>query len=162
MHAVAASMVKLDRGAEAIPILDECVRRATGKAVHPRLIEWSMDLRLHHFAKCKDAAGCRETAAMWDKLNRTDADSLYLTACMRVVTAAILRETATASDTEADALDDAALTFLQKAVAAGYKDVEQLKKDKDFDALRARDAFTKLVAGLDAARQQSLPAPAKP
>src|SRR5262249_25148929 len=90
MWVVAESLSAPDRGAEAVPGLDDCVRRATGKVVEPGLLPGVMVLRLRHFEKAKDAAGCRRTAEMWEDLKRTDADSLYNAACMRAVTAAVL------------------------------------------------------------------------
>src|SRR5262249_17989642 len=39
-----------------------------------------------------------------------------------------------------------AVALLRQAVQKGYKDLEQLKKDKDFDAVRSRDDFQKLLA----------------
>ena len=48
-----------------------------------------MNLRLRHFRKTGDLAGCRATAEMWEKLNRTDAGSLYAAARYRAVTAAV-------------------------------------------------------------------------
>jgi len=44
-----------------------------------------------------------------------------------------------------------AVELLRQAVAKGYKDVAQMKKDTDLDALRPRDDFKKLVADLEAA-----------
>src|SRR5262249_54020857 len=86
MWGVAESLIKLDRGAEAVPVIDDCVQCAVGKVVHPRLLLGVMDLRLRHFEKSKDPAGCRQTAEMWEKLNRADDASLYEAACMRAVT----------------------------------------------------------------------------
>ncbi len=153
MHSVASSLVKLERGAEAIPIIDECVQRAPGKGVHPSLIPWAMDLRLRHFQKSKDAAGCRSTADMWDKLNRSDADSLYTAACMRAVTAAVGKEDPKTPATDAARLAseqaDAAIALLQKAAAAGYRDVDRMKKDRDLDPLRGRQEFKKLIADVE-------------
>jgi hypothetical protein len=111
-----------------------------------------MDLRLRHFEKTRDAAGCRATAEMWERLQRTDAGSLYNAACWRAVTAAVL----SASDhTEAGAKDaaaeaDRALAWLKRAVAAGYKDAAHMKKDTDLDALRTQEEFKKLIAELEA------------
>jgi serine/threonine-protein kinase len=42
-----------------------------------------------------------------------------------------------------------ALAALRQALAKGYKDLAQLKKDKDLDPLRSRDDFQKLLAGLE-------------
>jgi eukaryotic-like serine/threonine-protein kinase len=43
-----------------------------------------------------------------------------------------------------------AVVILRRAAAAGYKDVAQMKKDTDLDALRDREDFKKLVADLEA------------
>jgi tetratricopeptide (TPR) repeat protein len=149
---VAGSLGKLNRAAEAVPIIDDRVRRANGQDVVPGLIEGVMDLRLRHFEKAKDAGGCRATAELWEKLQRTDAGSLYDAACFRAVTAAVLRATDPSSDTakEADAEADRAMAWLRQAVAAGYKNVAHLKKDTDLDALRDRADFRALLAKLEA------------
>jgi tetratricopeptide (TPR) repeat protein len=44
-----------------------------------------------------------------------------------------------------------AIELLSRAITGGFKDVAQLKKDGDLDALRPRDDFKKLVADLEAA-----------
>jgi hypothetical protein len=43
--------------------------------------------------------------------------------------------------------------WLKKAVAAGFKDVEQIRTDKDLDALRQREDFKKLIAELEAKKK---------
>jgi hypothetical protein len=145
---VAESLLRLDRGPEAIQIIDECLERATGKVVKPRLVPRMMNRRLRYFEKAKDAVGCRETAERWERLNRTDAASLYDAACVRAVTAAVLR--ATGKPEEATAQADRAMDWLRKSVAAGYKNAAKVKTDKDLDVLRDRADFKALVAGLEA------------
>ena len=110
----------MDRGAEAIPLIDECVAKAAGQAVDPRMIPTVMSLRMEHFQKVGDPAGCRATAEMWEKLNRPDAESLYNAACFRAVTAGVQAKTPGA-DAAQLAKDDAdrAMAWLTKAVAAG-------------------------------------------
>src|SRR5262249_21169113 len=132
MGGVAQSLVDLDRGTEAVPVIDYCVRRATGKVVHPRLLPGVMYLRLRHFEKTKDAAACRQTAEMWERLNRTDAGSLYEAACMRAVTAAVFRaaDKSPAGARQADAEADRAVAWLKQAVAAGYNNAGHMKQDK--------------------------------
>src|SRR5207248_4590569 len=88
MKTLAESLDKLGRGAEAVRVIDECVRRSAGQVVHPKLIPNVMDLRLRHFEQAKDAAGCRATAELWEQLQRTDVASLYQAAGCRAVTAA--------------------------------------------------------------------------
>ncbi len=45
---------------------------------------------------------------------------------------------------------DRAMALLRQAVTAGYKDTENMKKDKHLDPLRGRDDFKKLVSDLQA------------
>jgi tetratricopeptide (TPR) repeat protein/tRNA A-37 threonylcarbamoyl transferase component Bud32 len=158
MGMLAGSLSQVDRGAEAVPIIDECVRRAAGKVVEPVLIPGVMDLRLRHFEKSKDSTGCRATAEMWEKLNRTDADSLYTGACMRAVTAAVVwvdPKTPGADATRLAKVEaDKAMDWLRRAVAAGYKDVEHMRKEVDLGALRGREDFKMLLAELEAGKEK--------
>ncbi len=132
---LAESLVAVDRGAEAVPLIDECVDWRPVRMSMRDLLPGAIDVRLRHFEKRKDAAGCRQTAAMWEKLKRTDGDSLYKAACFRAVTAAVLRaaDKSASAAHEADAEADRAMAWLKQAVAAGYKDIAQMKKDKDLD-----------------------------
>jgi tetratricopeptide (TPR) repeat protein len=151
MWVVAENLVELGRGAEAVPVIDECFQRAAGKAVHPRLLLHLVALRLRHFERSKDAAGCRRTAEMWESLKRTDAGSLYNAASLRAVAAAVLRAADESADggRRADVEADRAMDWLKQAVAAGYKDAAHLKRDNDLDALRGRADFSDLVKTLE-------------
>jgi tetratricopeptide (TPR) repeat protein len=152
MWGVAESLSSLHRGAEAVPLVDECVRLATGKVVHQNLLEGIIFLRLRHFQKAKDAAGCRQTAEMWEKLNRTDVDSLYIASCMRAVTASVVKQDSRTPAADADRLAkedaDLAIAWLKRAVAAGYRNVIKLTVDTDLEAVRRRDDFKELLGGL--------------
>jgi tetratricopeptide (TPR) repeat protein len=151
MYLLAGMLIQVRRGAESIPIIDNCVRLAAGKTVDPRLISRAINLRLRHFETARDAAGCRDTAAMWEQLARTDAGSLYKAACYRAVTAAVLGDSPdadAAADQFASEEADRAMAWLRKAVAAGYKDRGLMEKDKDLDALRSRADFRELVESL--------------
>jgi serine/threonine protein kinase/tetratricopeptide (TPR) repeat protein len=158
MGCVAESLVRLGRGAEAVPIIDECLRQAAGKAVDPKVIPGAMGLRLQHFQNAKDAAGCRATAEMWEKLNRTDAAGLYNAACFRAVAAAVIKVDPKTPGADATRLAqeeaDRAMDWLKKAVAAGYKDAAHMTQDTDLDVLRDRADFRKLVAQLEAAGEK--------
>jgi len=157
MANLALCLVKLDRSSEAMPIIDDCLQRAAGKVVDPRLIARVMNLRLRHFETAKDAAGCRVTAEMWEKLKRTDAGSLYTAACMRAVTAAVLRvsDKSEAAAKDGAAAADRAMAWLKQGVAAGYNDAVHMKKDTDLDALRDREDFKKLMAELEAKTKET-------
>jgi hypothetical protein len=152
---VARCLIALDRGAEALPLIDDCLKRAPGK-VAPIALSEMMCLRLHHFERAKDAAGCRATAEMAEKLNPADGRCLYNIACMRAVTAAVLRgngQPETAARAAAAELDRA-MTWLKQAVATGYSDIENIKNDKDLDVLRDRKDFQRLLADLEAEKQK--------
>jgi hypothetical protein len=154
MWGMVHNLVKLDRGGEALPVIDQCVRHAAGKVLRPRLLTDVMDLRLRHFEKAGNAAGCRQTAEIWESLNRTDADSLYRASSMRAVTAAVSRATAAlpAGGSQADSEADRAMVWLKQAVASGYKHAAQLKRDRDLDALRDRADFRQLLTTLEGIR----------
>ncbi|HWY85351.1 MAG TPA: serine/threonine-protein kinase [Gemmataceae bacterium] len=154
MHPVAANLLALHRGAEAVPIIDECIERARTKIADPKLIPLMVELRLRHFEDAKDADGCRATAELWEKLQRTGAESLYCGACLRAVTATVLRagNDSPIAKAQANAEADRAMAWLQQAVAAGYKDVAHLKRDKDLDDLRDREDYRKLVMKLGASK----------
>jgi tetratricopeptide (TPR) repeat protein len=151
MQDVADSLIKLGRSAEAVLIIDQCVTLAVGKPAPPRLILDVMHQRLRHFAQAGDAAGCRATAVMWDKLNRADAEGLYTAARFRAVTAAALRANGKREDAAAEA--DRAMASLKQAIAAGYRGAAQIAKDPDLGALRDREDFKRLVAELEAKRE---------
>jgi tetratricopeptide (TPR) repeat protein len=162
MRTVALFLVQLNRGAEALPLIDECAKHADRKDVEPTMIPL-MGLRLQHFERVRDVAGCRETAELWEKLNRTDADSLYMAARMHAVTASVIRRAGPKSGLQAEdavAEADRAMASLKRAVAAGLKDAARLKVGKDFDVLRDRAEFTKLVAEVE--KKASFPVAPRP
>jgi len=153
MGNLAQSLVVLDRPSEAVAIIDDCLRRVKGKVVDPRLVPFALGLRLRAFAKQKDASGCRQTAELWEKLDRNDAGSLYSAACFRAVTAGVLQADDRTPDAgqQADAEADIAMSWLSKAVAAGYhapQHLAQMTRDHDLDALRDRADFRRLLAEL--------------
>src|SRR5262249_55279123 len=94
MANVASSLIRFDQGSEAVAIIDDCLRRAEGKVVDPGLVPFVFGLRLRAFQGQKDGLGCRQTAALWEHLQRKDADSLYNAACLRAVAAGLLRAAA--------------------------------------------------------------------
>jgi tetratricopeptide (TPR) repeat protein len=152
MWGVAHNLVKLGRDAEALPVIDECLGRVTSKIVAPQLLRCVIDLRMQHFEQAGDAAGCQQTAEMWENLKRTDADSLYKAACLRAVTAAAYRaaDKSSTSIQQAEAEADRAMAWLRQAVAEGYQNGARLKEDKNLDALRERADFAKLITALQA------------
>lgn len=64
--------------------------------------------------------------------------------------AEIAADTTSAGVKQADAAADRAMAWLKQAVAAGYNNVDHMRKDKDLDALRDREDMKKLLAELGA------------
>jgi len=110
--------------------------------------------RLWVFQKNKDAAGCVAAAAEWEALKRSDTVWLYGAACNRAICAAVIKEDPKTPAADAVRLakeqGELAMAWLHKAVAAGYKNVEHLKKNKELDALRDREDFKNLLADVEA------------
>jgi tetratricopeptide (TPR) repeat protein len=152
MAHLAATLGKLDRSEQAIAIADECFHRAARKPVDSWILPQCIHVRIRAYQKQGDAAGCRDTAAMWEELGRSDRDSLYHAAQLRAITAAVARNVRPPS-TQADADADWAMGWLQKAAAAGFNDSRRLEKDPDLAALRRRADFQKFVASLAAAKK---------
>jgi tetratricopeptide (TPR) repeat protein len=153
-----------DKPAEAakrIQMIDEWCRQSAGKIVHPTLIPNLMFSRLRHFARTRDAAGCRQTAEMWEQLKRTDDGSLYNAACCRAITSSVYEhdpKTPMAVRTRlAGEEADRAMSWLKQAVLAGFNDVANLATDKDLSALRKRDDFKKLFSELEKKFSLKLP-----
>jgi hypothetical protein len=154
MWRLAESLETLGRGAEAVPIIDECIRRAAFRDVQADVLPGVMVVRLRHFQKAGDAAGCRQTAERWEGLKRAGPDSLYDAACMRAVTAAVLRaaDPSPAGARQAEAEASRAMAWLKQAVAAGYNNAAHMRRDSDLDALRDRGDFRELVTKLEGTR----------
>jgi serine/threonine protein kinase len=162
MAQLAESLVAANRSQEASPMIDECLRLAAGKDVDSSVLFSAYNARLRIYQKAKDAAGCRQTAETWEKLNRTDPDSLYSAACFRSITASVLRaaDKSPSANRPADDEADRAMALLKQAVTAGFKNVAHMREDKDLDPLRGRDDFKKLMSELEAASRAGSPATA--
>ena len=151
LWSMAQDLIKLDRGALAVPLLDECLQRAAGKRVHRNFPEVA-NLRLRHFEKAKNAQECRTTAELWAKQKRTDVASLYQAAVCRAVTAAVPNaKNAEGADSVrlANVEADQAMAWLKNAVAAGFDDLSAVRTHKDLDALRDHAEFKTPLAELE-------------
>jgi serine/threonine protein kinase/tetratricopeptide (TPR) repeat protein len=150
MFDLAKSYMAGNRHAEALPLFDEFSAKANRPGDNQRLISTALAHRAQCCQKLGDVVGCRSSAEMLEKLNRTDAPNLYNAACVRALTAS-LQARAKVPDAPRLALEEAdrAMAWLTKAVAAGWEDAAHMRKDPDLDSLRNRDDFKKLLAELD-------------
>jgi tetratricopeptide (TPR) repeat protein len=152
MHNLAESLIASGRSAEAVPHIDELARIAEGKGVMRDHVSRLISARLRHFQNIKDAVGCRTSAEMWERLNRTGNVDLYRAACYRAVTATVIKATDGSPEGAQRAREEAdrAMVWLGKAVAAGYADLGNAGQDEDLASLRTREDFQKLLAGHEA------------
>jgi len=158
MYNLAISYQALGRQAEALKLREEilALRQAKLGRDHPDTLLSGLGVasclvRLGRGAEA--AADCRRAAETWEKVGAPDAYSLYNAACFRAVTAAALRaaDQSPAGARPAEAEADRALAWLERAVAAGYRDAANMATDHDLDALRHRADFKGLLARLSAA-----------
>lgn len=158
MSNLANSLVLQNRLTEALPLIEGVLANEDRSAVDPRVISSALTLRLHVYRTKHDLAGCRATAEKLEKRNPAEAQSQYNAACCRAVIASLQ---AKANDPDAARLAgedaDKAMAWLQKAVAAGWKDAAHMEKDADLDYLRVREDFKKLLAELEAKAPPKIP-----
>lgn len=130
--------------------LDYC--RETGHAVSdlafalgrpkdevPRLLY----ARMRALRRKGDVAGMAATAEAFGGIANNAAGS-YNAACAWALCAAAAK----ASPTDADLFAAKSLVWLRKAVALGYRNLDQIKHDPDLDALRSREAYQQFIREL--------------
>jgi serine/threonine protein kinase/tetratricopeptide (TPR) repeat protein len=156
MNNLAESYYALGQHGAALKLFEESLSQRKSKRgpVHPNTLLAMRGVAKSLVAVHRGAEAVpviREATAMWEKLNRTDAGSLYNAASFRAITAAVLRAAGKSAwvGEEADTEADRAMTWLKQAVAAGYKDAAHMNRDKDLDSLRGREDFKKMVAELE-------------
>jgi tetratricopeptide (TPR) repeat protein/tRNA A-37 threonylcarbamoyl transferase component Bud32 len=156
MNNLADVYTALGRHTDALKLNEQTLtlRKAKDGAGHPDTLRSMLNLAISSAALGRHADAVRltrEAAAGWDKVAPTDMFGLYDAACARgVLVAALLAGKTPGATTEADTEARKAMVLLKKAVAAGFKDVANMKHDTDLDALRGREDFKKLLADLEA------------
>ncbi len=95
-----------------------------------------------HGRHAEAIAAADVVAAGWPK----DPNTLYNCACVHALAAGAVKGDAALADRYASR----AVELLQQAVAAGYKDGQNIIEDSDLDALRQRDDFRMLLKKLNA------------
>ena len=143
---VAESLGRCGRWPEAVAAIDASVARFAGDPAHLKPLRELLGLRMRHFEKAGDAAGCRASAALWEGLGPPDAASHYEACCWRAVAAGLYTKAGDSAEASRDA--DRAMAWLTRAVAAGYNDRSHILDDGDLDALRCRPDYKALFATL--------------
>jgi serine/threonine-protein kinase len=97
------------------------------------------------------AAEFRRAIAIMERLCTLQPDgyNLYNLACFRSLLCAIAAKPGSGlSSTDVEGLGGQAIAALQRAVAAGFRDLAFMRKDTDLDGVRSRSDFTLLLLDL--------------
>src|SRR5262249_20500416 len=89
MWGVAETLNRLERPAEAIPVIDLCLTHVCGQEQRADFFRMA-DRRIRYFEKEKNVAECRKTAELWENIGSTNPLSLYNAACLRSITAGVI------------------------------------------------------------------------
>ena len=129
------------------------VRLVTDPRLEPpteRLVE--LVKRLEHAVKqvkTKHYADAVADTALLAHGKEADADFIYNSACVHALAIAQVRQDSTLTEAEREELGERyanqAVELLRQAVAKGFNDVAHIKQDEDFDSLRQRADFQKLL-----------------
>jgi tetratricopeptide (TPR) repeat protein len=100
----------------------------------------------------------QELRTLIEKLPQADDEDLYKLACVRAQLSRLAGsgQAPLTSPEQAERRQylDQAMDALRKAIASGYRDLAELRKDTYLDPLRDREDFHKLVAELQAAKEK--------
>jgi eukaryotic-like serine/threonine-protein kinase len=151
MNELANSYNAFGRHTEAIKLHEETLALRVAKLGpdHPDTLRSLNDLAVSYAAVGRHAEALKvykeSLAVMTAKVGSDHPNTLviiYNIACVYALSA----------PKSADRVKQAelAMEWLKKAVAAGYKDIDQIRTDTDLDSLRDREDFKKLVADLEA------------
>ena len=124
-----------------------CVERLMAAARLQRDANLASDA-LDSFRRSHDLG--TELIARFARPARLRAAALYDDACAQAQCAGLLATLPPSAErsAERDRCTEGALVALRGAVAAGYKDIAQIRSDADLDPLRPRPEFRALVADL--------------
>jgi tetratricopeptide (TPR) repeat protein/tRNA A-37 threonylcarbamoyl transferase component Bud32 len=152
------------RHAEAFTALDAglAIRQKLAKA-DPRNTEYLTDLGYSHAYRgwalirsgladdgSNAAADLRQAVKLWSRASAPNAETRFERARALALLARLGRDAKSGvTSSEAARFADQAADALRDAIHSGWNQPDELKQP-DFDALRGRDDFQKLVAGLEA------------
>ncbi len=150
MWVVATCLERLDRGDEALRVIDEYLERLGDFPDNPSHMKMMLEIRLSIFRKLRQAPGFRSTIDRWEKLALKDPMSLFNTACHRAFLATLIRndpENKEDAERLAREEDDKAMVWLNRAMDAGWDNFEHMSADTDIASLRERADYRALFSG---------------
>ena len=152
----AGSLVALSRHSESMNDWERALDLNDGTS-NDAINFGAAEARLRMGQKDMDVTGCIAAATQFESLKQTDAEGLYNASYFRAVCASVVLDDPKTPSGDAARFAreqaDLAMAWLQKAVEAGYDNVEHMKTDADLNALRERDDFKKLLEDLTKAKE---------
>ena len=127
-------------------VADAYTQRARGSNASAKRVNTIALLVSNRLIASADADGLRTNAARFEGYHFADADSFYNAACYRAIAARAAKKAGDNTHADADTLQ--AVTWLSKAVAAGYRDPLGTIRDKDLADLRGRPDFQNLLQAM--------------
>jgi tetratricopeptide (TPR) repeat protein len=137
----AVALGKLGRHADAVTDWDRAIDLSDAGG-QPGLRLLRADCRV----RAGDIAGATAEADKLAADKDASADTLYGAACIHALSAAAVKA-------DVDRHASRAVALLRQAIERGYADVAHLRADTDLEALRGREDFKVLVAGLGAKKK---------
>ncbi|MBX7106900.1 MAG: serine/threonine-protein kinase [Gemmataceae bacterium] len=145
---MAGCMLDAGRPEDAMRLVEDVIGRIKIKREYYRpLTPFAMIVRGIIHGRRKDLDRCREDGLVVESLNPKHPSACFGLACLWATVA---------FHPQSDDADKA-VAWLEKAVAAGFKDVTKLKNDNDLAPLRHRPDFRALVAELEAKYPRAAP-----
>jgi serine/threonine-protein kinase len=162
----AGTLTKMNRYAEALRDYDHALE-LSNEAKRPEIEMERVTVEAWGLIRQGDHAGATAKASALVARSPLKGKSRYAaaTVCSRSVTAVRSRDTLPVA--ERDSLTERygaqAVEFLRQAHTAGYPELHSaVSTDADLDAIRSRDDFKKLLAGLEAKHKQTRTVPGNP
>jgi serine/threonine-protein kinase len=139
---------------EAVPHHQAALQANARHPIYRRYYRFNLGVLIPTLAGLRDQAAAVQTAEKlrdlgWDPALEAHDAAAALAQCVPVVEKDE-QLPAEQREKQARSYADQAMQMLLHAVVKGYKDLAQLKKDKDLDPLRKRDDFQKLLNELEA------------
>lgn len=131
----------LKRSGEAIPLINDCLQRSRGLAIHKELESVMHQLRFRHEHLQRQTSACVATLANWEKLLPLDGENTMDLAVAWALLADLKKDQAAA---------DKAMHYLQESSNKGWNVVPAMEKDPGLAVLRSRDDYRVLLGKLKA------------
>jgi serine/threonine-protein kinase len=160
LNDLAVALSALDRHEEAAKVYQDAVaNQRVALAGAPQVAQYRTFLGNHYTGLASEQrrlgrhADAAETMRRYQELWPRDPDKLcYAAGGWALCVAAVGQgkaDLSAAEQAQRRQYGDAALAALRQAIALGYKDLDQLKKEENFDPVRDREDFRQLLRDLE-------------